>query len=243
MLPEKKKDNFSLVALIGANFIPFIGIFFFDWDVTFIVLLYWFENLIVGFYNILKMALLKVDQSLANASKFFIIPFFCLHYGAFCGVHGLFLTVFFKIGESSSPFPANQETWPLHLVFIQILFNVMAKIWANRPPQMVWALLGLFISHGISFWENYILGREYETGSLKKLMNRPYQRIFVMHIAIIAGGIFVMQLDSPLPLLIILIMLKIFFDLYLHKKSHRVKSQKKDDDAVPKKNGANNDPA
>ncbi|MFC1844816.1 DUF6498-containing protein [Thermodesulfobacteriota bacterium] len=237
MLPEKNKDNFSLVALITANLIPFIGIFFFDWDVTFIVLLYWFENLIAGFYNILKMALLKVDRTLKNANKFFIIPFFCLHYGAFCGAHGLFLTVFFKIGESSSPFPANQETWPMHLVFIQILLNVIAKIWANRPPQMIWALLGLFISHGISFWENYILGQEYKTGSLKKLMHQPYQRIIVMHIAIIAGGIFVMQLNSPLPLLIILIMLKIFFDLYLHKKSHRPKKQMTEDDAAQEKMG------
>jgi len=237
MTSEKRRDKISILALIGANLIPFIGILFFDWDVTFIVLLYWFENLIAGFYNILKMALLKVDQTLKNANKFFIIPFFCLHYGAFCGVHGLFLTVFFKIGESSSPFPANQETWPLHLVFIQILFNVIAKIWANRPPQMIWALLGLFISHGISFWENYILGQEYKTGSLNKLMHQPYQRIVVMHVAIIAGGIFVMQLDSPLPLLIILILFKIFFDLYLHKKSHKVKKEKKENDAEEGKAG------
>jgi hypothetical protein len=73
-------------------------------------------------------------------------------------------------------------------------------------------------------------------------MHQPYQRIVVMHIAIIVGGIFVMQLDSPLPLLIILILLKIFFDLYFHKKSHRVKLQKQDND-VPQKNGAKTDPA
>ena len=140
----RKKDNMSLVALIGANLIPFVGIFFFGWDVGFVVLLYWFENLVVAFYNILKMAVLKTDQAQKNIGKFFAIPFFCLHYGGFCAVHGLFLTVFFKIGESS-PFPANGHTWPMHLVFIQLLINVIAKIWANRPPQMIWALLGLFI--------------------------------------------------------------------------------------------------
>ena len=88
---------------------------------------------------------------------------------------------------------------------------------------MIWAVIGLAISHGVSFWENYILGQEYRTGTLNKLMHQPYQRIVVMHIAIIAGSIFVMQLESPVPLLIILILLKIIFDLYLHKKSHRVK--------------------
>ena len=57
-------------------------------------------------------------------------------------------------------------------------------------------------------------------------MHQPYQRIIAMHIAIIAGGIFVMKLNSPMPLLIILIVLKILVDLYLHKKSHKVKTQK-----------------
>jgi hypothetical protein len=105
---------------------------------------------------------------------------------------------------------------------------------------MIWAVIGLTISHGISFWENYILGQEYKTSSLKRLMQQPYQRIIIMHIAIIASGIFVMKLNSPLPLLIILILLKIFFDLYLHRKSHRVKTQitnKEKDDRVQEKVG------
>jgi len=86
---------------------------------------------------------------------------------------------------------------------------------------MIWAVIGLTISHGVSFTENYILSGEYKTSSLKKLMHQPYQRILVMHLAILAGGIFVMQLDSPLPLLIILVLLKTGIDLHLHKKSHR----------------------
>jgi hypothetical protein len=221
------KDTFSLIALIGANLIPLAGVFFFDWDVAFIVILYWAENLIAGFYNILKIALIRTGKSIVNSQKLFIIPFFCLHYGAFCGMHGLFLTVFFKIGESS-PFPANEETWPLHLVFIQLLFNVVAKIWTNRPPEMIWALLGLFISHGISFVENFILGGEYRKTTIKKLMHQPYQRIMVMHIAIIAAGIFVMKFNSPMPMLVILIFIKIAFDLFLHRKSHKIQKKRED---------------
>jgi hypothetical protein len=222
-----RKDSISLAALIGANLIPLAGVFFFNWDVAFIVLLYWAENLIAGFYNILKIVLTRTGKSIVNSQKLLIIPFFCLHYGGFCAMHGLFLTVFFKIGESS-PFPANEETWPLHLVFIQILFNVVAKIWANRPPEMIWALLGLFISHGVSFVENFILGGEYRQSTIKELMHQPYQRIVVMHIAIIAAGIFVMKFNSPMPMLVILIFLKIVFDLFLHRKSNN-KAQKKAD--------------
>ncbi len=104
MLLRKERDTLSLVTLIGANLIPFIGIFLFDWDVRFIVLLYWIENLIAGFYNILKMVFLKTAQAADNKGKLFIIPFFCIHYGGFCAVHGFFLIHFFKIGTGTSPF-------------------------------------------------------------------------------------------------------------------------------------------
>ena len=223
MAPRKEKDNLSLLALIGANLIPLAGVFFFGWDVTLIVLLYWSENLIAGFYNILKMALLKVAQKADNFMKLFFIPFFCVHYGGFCAVHGYFLIHFFKIGTGSSPFDTGNDWWG-PFVFVQLLFSVIAKLWVNKPPEMLWALIGLFLSHGISFVENFIIGKEYKTLTLEKLMSQPYQRIIVMHIAIIAGGIFVMKLNSPMPLMIILILLKIFFDLHLHKKSHKIKT-------------------
>jgi uncharacterized membrane protein len=220
MLPHKEKDPLSLGALIGANLIPLAGVFFFRWDISFIVLLYWLENLIVGFYNILKMATVKMKAKGANLHKLFVIPFFCIHYGGFCAVHGVFLTVFFKIGTGSSPLAGSSQWWG-PLVFLQLLFSVIAKLWASRPPEMIWAVVGLFVSHGVSFVENYILGGEYGNIDLQKLMRQPYQRIIVMHLAILAGGIFVMQMNSPIPLLIILITLKIFFDLHLHNKSHK----------------------
>jgi hypothetical protein len=225
MLPQKQKDRLSLAALIGANLIPFGGIFLFDWDVRYIVLLYWIENLIAAFYNILKMAFLKVGSDVDNVGKLFAIPFFCVHYGGFCAVHGFFLTHFFKIGSGSSPFDTGGDWWG-PLVFIQLLLSITAKIWASGPPEMIWAVIGLTISHAISFVENYILAGEYKTSSLGKLMHQPYQRIIVMHIAILTGGIFVMKLNSPLPLMIILVLLKIAVDLYLHKKSHTVKTKK-----------------
>ena len=220
MLLSQEKDPLSRAALIGANLIPLAGVFFFGWDVSFIVLLYWLENLIVGFYNILKMATVKMTERTANLHKLFVIPFFCIHYGGFCAVHGVFLTVFFKIGSGASPLAGSNNWWG-PLIFLQLLFSVIAKLWASRPPEMIWAVLGLSVSHGISFVENYLLGGEYKKKDLQKLMHQPYQRIVVMHLAILATGIFVMKLDSPLPLMIILIALKIFFDLRLHIKSHR----------------------
>jgi hypothetical protein len=69
--------------------------------------------------------------------------------------------------------------------------------------------------------QNYLIRKEYAVTTIKELMERPYKRIVVLHIAIIAGGIFIMSLNSPLPLLLIIIFLKIGIDIHLHNRSHR----------------------
>ena len=220
MTAGRKKDHLSLLSLISANLIPVAGVFLFGWDVTYIVLVYWLENLIVGFFNVLKMSFFRMEQRAENLIKLFYIPFFCVHYGGFCAVHGFFLSTFFKIGTGASPL-ASGGTWWGPFVFLQLLYSVIARFWASGPPELVWAVAGLFISHGVSFVENYIIGGEYRTSSLNKLMYQPYQRIVIMHVAILAGGIFIMKLNSPMPLMIILVILKIAFDIHLHNKSHR----------------------
>ena len=216
---------FSVLALIIANLAPLFGVLFLGWDAATIVLLYWVENLIIGVYNILMMILVKVESRSAQFKKLFMIPFFTVHYGGFCAAHGFFLLTFFKIGGDMDVFPP-QDPWPGPLVFVQLLVSVVAQLWESRPPGFEWPVLGLLVSHGISFIRNYLIGGEYLTRSIGKLMSRPYKRIVLMHVAIIAGGVPIMMLGSPVPLLCILIMLKIAMDIWLHTKSHKEKTLK-----------------
>ena len=60
---------------------------------------------------------------------------------------------------------------------------------------------------------------EYRRAALTELMQRPYHRIIVLHI-ILGGGI-TMALGSPVWALLMLIALKIGFDLKAHIKEHR----------------------
>jgi len=90
------------------------------------------------------------------------------------------------------------------------------------PPGMIWPLVALFISHGVSFVENYLVHGEYRTASLDKLMLRPYARMMILHVAIIVGGAFVMCLGSPVPLLAILVVLKLCLDLVFHHIAQRL---------------------
>jgi hypothetical protein len=216
---QRQKPSFSILALIAANLAPLFGILFFGWDAAAIVLLYWIENLIIGAYNILMMILVKVKSQSAQFKKLFIIPFFCVHFGGFCAVHGFFLMAFFKLGDMDAFSP--QSPWLGPLVFVQLLVSVVVQLWESRPPGMEWPVIGLVVSHGISFIRNYLIGGEYLTLSIGKLMSRPYRRIVLLHVAIIAGGAPIMMLGSPVPLLCILVILKIGVDIWLYTKSHK----------------------
>ncbi|NQT02211.1 MAG: hypothetical protein HQ580_09320 [Planctomycetes bacterium] len=87
-----KKDwlDMPVIALLAANAIPLFGVLFLDWDAFFIVLLYWSENLVIGFYTILKIVFSAVSHPAVHLGKLILIPFFIIHYGGFTAGHGLF---------------------------------------------------------------------------------------------------------------------------------------------------------
>jgi hypothetical protein len=220
-----KKPSLSIQALTLANLVPLFGVVFLGWDAAAIVLLYWIENLIIGLFNVIRMILVKAESPSKQFQKLFMIPFFCIHFGGFCAVHGFFLLTFFKIGPDWDAFTPG-DPWIGPFIFLQLLYSVVMQLWQSRPPGMEWPVLGLAVSHGLSFVKNFLFGQEYLSLKINQIMMRPYKRIVLMHVAIIAGGIFVMKLGSPVGLLCVLIFIKIGMDIWLHVKSHRSASLK-----------------
>ena len=80
------------------------------------------------------------------------------------------------------------------------------------------ALAALFISHGISFIQNFIGHQEYRNKTVGKQVHEPYQRIIFMHMVIIIGA-FMMSItgDSTLVLMLV-IAAKIVVDIRAHVK-------------------------
>ncbi len=213
------KPDFSILSIAAANLVPLAGVLLFDWDVAVVILLYWAENIIIGCYNILKMAIVSVEHPILHLGKLFYIVFFSIHFGGFCAGHGFFILTFFNMESGINELLST--SWPGPFAFIQLLFSVIASVWQNHPPGMGWMVVFLSFSHGISFVENYLLKKEYSRLTAQELMGQPYKRVVIMHIAIIAGGIPIMMLGSPMPLLCILIFLKIGMDIYMHIRSHK----------------------
>ncbi|MDH3872097.1 MAG: DUF6498-containing protein [Gammaproteobacteria bacterium] len=208
------RSTITLVALIIANLVPLFGVLRLDWDVGSIVVLYWAENLVIGFYTVIKLLLA------AGVKGLFLVLFFIMHYGGFCGIHGFFVLGLTGFGDGTPELIPGAD-WPGPLVFPQMLLNVARQVLAAAPDALLWAVAALLLSHGVSFLLNYLGTREYRQQTTNTIMTAPYKRIVVLHIAIIAGGFLVISLGSPVGLLIALVALKIAMDIMLHRRSHR----------------------
>jgi len=187
----------STLALIGANLIPLAGVLFLDWKLGDVMVLFWAESAVIGFWNVIKLAVVGKWAAL------FAAPFFVGHFGGFMAGHFLFIYYLFVRGiNAAGPEPG---VWAA-------LLDLFVPLWP--------ALAALFISHGVSFFTNYLGRREYLGMDLKTQMGEPYKRIIVMHLTIIIGGFLTMLLRTPAAALLLLIALKTATDLYAHRKEH-----------------------
>jgi hypothetical protein len=206
--------DLPLLALVFANLLPLGGVLLLHWDVGAIVVLYWTENLIIGLYTLLKMLLTGGRAALG------LMLFFCLHYGGFCAIHGVFVLELTQFaGEISSTLPVT--SWPGPLGLLQRLVYFGRQLLDAAPPAFSWACIALLLSHGVSFVVLFLWQGEYRRTTVKALMSAPYKRIVVLHIAVIAGGFLVVGLGQPLGLLLALVALKTAMDIMLHNRSHR----------------------
>lgn len=210
----------SSLVLISVNLVPLAGVVLLQWDVLAILLLYWTESVVIGVINVFRMitsrsesvfdglVFQKLGKTVAahesarlpnipiTPFKFFLIPFFVVHYGAFCYGHLVAVVGLFSgSGLSLSAAASLMELW---------------------QPSFWIAVAAIAGSHLFSFFSNYIGKDEYKRANLFLMMHRPYGRIVAMHVAIVLGAGLVMWLGSPLPMLVVLIGVKTALDLRLH---------------------------
>ena len=200
-----KRLPLSGILLLLANAAPLIGVLLHHWTVFAVVLLYWSENVIVGGFNVLRMLIAQPQQGLAWAMKAFLIPFFCVHYGMFTVVHGVFVFALF-----GGHMPQHGFGLSLPVVFAAI-----------KEQGLAYAVVALVLSHGFSFFHNYVAGGEYQRINLQQLMAQPYGRVVVLHLVVLGGGFVTLALGSPVGALVLLVVLKTGFDLRAHLAERR----------------------
>lgn len=175
------------------------------WDLGFVMVVYWWQNIIIGYFNVLKMwhaknflpSAIPATQTLNPATgKIFLILFFIAHYG------------FFHFGY----------------------YSFLRKDFLQADTFWVTASVGIFfLNHWFSYRRNFEQDRQ--THSIAILFMMPYPRIIPMHITIIVGGFFMLLLQSFIKspeglalgqqvVLVFFLALKTKMDLAMHALEH-----------------------
>ena len=200
----------SVVMLIAVNLLPLYGVLFWGWDLYSLMILYWMETGVIGFFAILQMALL------AGWFALFLVPFFIVHFGGFMLGHFLFLTLFF------GPAGGTRE-----------LEKVPEMVLALLVKQGLWiALAALAISHLVSFilnvlWPRWERWRDraarafgaYETRdtqSPQNVMGATYGLVVVLHVSILFGAVLAELFRTKVAAFVLLIALKTIIDVAAH---------------------------
>ena len=197
----------AVVALLVANAVPLIGVLFLGWNVWTILTIYWLENGVVGIFSVLKMAAVEDPAAGPDSGsvKATMIPFFLVHYGLFWVVHGIFvltLPQFMAFGGEGVAAEGGAD-------------------FLSDPMAILIVLIGLFISHGVSYRLNYIGRGEYRRTTVARQMGAPYPRLFVLHVTIILGAMAIAITGAPAAAVVVLVVLKTALDLGLHLAEHR----------------------
>jgi hypothetical protein len=183
--PEAGSSAAAAVVLVAANLVPLALVLWGGASVGGLVALYWAENVVIGFYTVLRMVMAGRDTP---GEKIHSVLFFSAHYGIFCLVHGVFITFVF-----SSP----------------------------EQAMGLLPLAALFVSHGVSFVQNYVRNGRYLRVKARDSFWRPYPRMFLLHVLLLAGAFYVKRHGSPLPMLVGLVVGKTLIDLLLHWRANR----------------------
>ena len=207
-LPEENElaaeKPVSAWVLLAANLVPVAGVLLWDWSVFALLVLFWMENVLLGLFFVLRMLCADPLDPALWGGKLLLVPFFCVHYGMFTAIHGLF--VFALFGGKGYGSPGLQVLEP--------------AVRAASDLGLWLPLAVLFASHGFSFLWNYLYRGEFRRAQLTRLMAQPYGRVAVLHLTIIFGGMGAMALGSPMWALLVLLALKIGLDWKAHLKEH-----------------------
>lgn len=202
MAGVRERVRTSAATLVLANAVPLAGVVALGWDLHSLLVVYWLESAVVGAFTVPKMIHAgggtEADEESVRLLRLGLvlgrIAFFCVHYGIFWVVHGVFVL----------RFPA--------------MFPDLA--WAS-PGVVAAGTVGLVVSHAVSYRRNFVGGREYARTSPKRLMSAPYRRVVVLHLTVILGAFAIAAVDAPVGALAVMVVVKTALDLRAHWREHR----------------------
>jgi hypothetical protein len=189
-------DRDTLV-MFGLHLLPLLGIWLAGWKAETLLVLYWMESLVVGFWTVVLVAvapeqplplLSNPGQRATTGAP--IALFVLVHAGFFMGIHLFFLHFAFEVTNI-----AHYGSLPAALLGMLL-------------DEGLWVpLAGLFVVRALATYDVLRRGEP-----VQRSIIGFYYRIVVMQLAIILGG-FLMFAIGPVAALVALVMVRLGFEL------------------------------
>lgn len=191
--------HWQVWTVIAANLLPLLGIFVLGWDASTLIILYWMETAVVGFWLVARLLFARsesvpsllpaIGPSVHGAA---MAAFITVHAGIFMAGHLLFLYAL-----------AGGE-WSRHLG------SPVAFVRDFMIPSGVWLpLVALFVARGF-----VTIGEVRAHNPITHLVAGFYARIVLMQFVILLGGFLSLTMGSPVLLLILIVALKLIVEIY-----------------------------
>lgn len=180
---------------LAVDLLPLLAIFAFGWGAAPLVALYWLENVIIGAVTLARMLAAGVYRVQMFTVCLFAVPFFLLHYGLFCFGHGLFVK---SLADPDAP-----GTGVVGLIRWALEAGAFLPLFAGA----------ILVLNAIYFAVDYIGGGEARTANPLVEMFRPYDRILILHFALVLGALFAFGSDEPLIGVLLLLAIRVAFGM------------------------------
>ncbi len=189
-------SRLGLILLL--NLIPVTGVLWLGWDAGQILMLYWIENVAIGAASLARILTARgVGEPVSGngpSGPVALGCFFTVHYGVFTIVHGV-----------------------LTMVLAARLMGGAGELWARTfaDPVFHWAVLAMVAVQIV------ILARDWWRSGLWRRstpfmeMFRPYGRIVVLHVTVLAAAWWLSETSAPVWAVLILCLTKAVVELVL----------------------------
>lgn len=193
-----------------------------------VIAAYFLETLIIGIFNVVRMAIIAVFSPAAGTgpeimsslqkergtplqkqSNLFLILFFIMHFGIF-----YFVQLGLLIGSANMTdrdFPGNEGFFPNPYTFFR----------AALSDQGAYILAGILVVQVFSLVYSFLIKGEYKVMNCISQGIQPYGRIILQQFVVLIGGFMIIIFQSAMVFSVLLIILKTFIDAWAQNKHNR----------------------
>ncbi len=193
--------------ILTVDLFPILAVLTMGWGATPLVFLYWLENLIIGAVTLARMTATSVKHGPSGlVIMAFLGPFFFVHYGMFCFVHGVFVSVFANLsggiegGIGGVGFPT-----PFSLIDQAL----------TSGANMTLFVIAIIALQVFLFVQDFLWRGQYKRSEVQTEMMAPYGRIIVLHIGLFAGAFAMVALGEPMLGILALIILRALWGIIM----------------------------